>query len=72
MLFIVTPTSVKSQNVADELSYAREKTIPIVPLIFREAPLPLRVHRAQAINFTQDYDAALKALIENLRGDFEK
>jgi hypothetical protein len=71
VLFIVTPASVKSQNVADELSYAREQTKPILPLIFSEAPLPLRVHRAQAIDFQQDYDAALKVLIENLRGDFE-
>lgn len=68
ILFIVTPTSVTSQNVADELSYAREKKKPIIPLIFRKAPLPLRVHRAQAIDFTQDYDTALKVLIEDLLG----
>ncbi len=67
VLFLVTPNSVQSQNVADEISFAREEKKPILPLIFQQARLPLRVHRAQAIDFTGDYEAAFKKLLVQLK-----
>jgi hypothetical protein len=66
VLLIVTPRSVYSPNVADELSYARDKKKPILPLIFEEASLPLRIHRAQAIDFREDYGTAFSTLIDQL------
>jgi serine/threonine protein kinase len=69
VLFLVTAKSVQSQNVADELSYARGEGKTIIPLLFEDTKLPLRVHRSQAIDFKQDYDRSFRTLIANLLGE---
>jgi hypothetical protein len=52
--------------VADEVSFARERKKAIIPLLLDDAPLPLRVHRAQAIDFRSDYAQAFQKLVHNL------
>lgn len=66
-LLLVTPTSVQSSNVSDEVSYARERRKAILPLIIKDAPLPFRIHRAQAIDFTKDYQTGFQVLIGQLK-----
>jgi hypothetical protein len=66
VLFIATASSVKSENVKDELGFARTKGKTIVPLMFDHTELPLRIHRSQALDFTGDMGSALEKLIRNL------
>ena len=68
VLLLVTPRSLESQNVKDEIGYARERGKPIIPVVFQDAQLPLRVHRAQAIDFTSDYADGLSRLLSTLTG----
>jgi hypothetical protein len=69
ILLVVSSTSMASANVADEVGYARDRKKPIIPLLLDDTPLPLRVHRAQAIDFRGDYGKALQKLVSNLRSE---
>jgi TIR domain. len=66
VLLVVSRAAMESANVADEVGYARDRKKPIIPILLDDAPLPLRVHRAQAIDFCHDYETALQKLTSNL------
>ena len=66
VLVVISQHSVDSANVADEVGFARERKKAIVPLLLDDAPLPMRVHRAQAIDFRSDFNAAFAKLASNL------
>jgi hypothetical protein len=66
ILLVWSQQSVDSTNVADEISFARARKKLIIPLLLDDAPLPLRVHRAQAIDFTSEYSRGLDDLLLNL------
>ena len=65
VLFVATSSSVKSENVNDELGL-RTKGKTIVPLMFDQSNLPLRIHRSQALDFTGDLSMAVENLVRNL------
>ncbi|MCC7446721.1 MAG: toll/interleukin-1 receptor domain-containing protein [Anaerolineae bacterium] len=63
MLVLLTPSSVASQNVADEWSYFIEKNKPIVPLMVELCEVPFRLSRRQRVDFTGDYKTGFEQLI---------
>ena len=69
LLLLVSRASVESSNVSDEVGYARDKRRPVLPLLLDNAPIPFRAHRAQAIDFKNDYRAGFDLLIAQLRRD---
>jgi hypothetical protein len=66
LLLIASPKSVESPNVADEIGFALNKGKAVIPLIKEECELPLRVHRAQWVDFRGDYQEALDKLLLQL------
>src|SRR6266851_1751396 len=66
LLFVMTPSSVNSPNCHDEWSRALSFKKPVLPLMVRNSVPPMRLHRLQYVDFTGDFDAALKQLIEHL------
>ena len=72
VVLIVSPASVKSENVKDEISYARDKNIHIIPIVYKETEIPLRWHRLQFININKDYKLGLKNLIECIAKESNK
>jgi photosystem II stability/assembly factor-like uncharacterized protein len=66
MLVILSPISVKSNNVRDEVSYALSKQKRVIPVLYRDCDVPFRVARLQHIDFRADYDRGLKALLKVL------
>ena len=72
VLLIATPRSVVSTNVCDEIAFALDKKKTIVPIIIEECELPLRVHRAQRLDFSANYDSALNELLRNLEVSFDE
>jgi hypothetical protein len=64
VLALVSVNSVSSQNVADEIGYARERKKTIIPLLLDDTPLPMRMHRAQAIDLRSG--ASLRPLIDQI------
>ena len=66
MLVILSPTSVSSDNVLDEVSFALSKQKKVIPVLYRECDIPFRLARLQFIDFRTDYARGLKALLRTL------
>ncbi|HME57732.1 MAG TPA: TIR domain-containing protein [Terracidiphilus sp.] len=69
LLVILSPVSVKSDNVRDEVSFALSKQKRVVPVLYRECEVPFRLARLQHIDFRTDYARGLKALLKVLGVD---
>ena len=68
LLIILSPASVASENVMDEVAFAFGQEKQIVPVLHRRCEIPLRLLRLQYIDFTSDYDQGLTELLEELQG----
>ena len=66
MLVILSPSSVDSENVLDEIDLALEKHKTIIPVFYRDCEIPLRLRRVQHIDFRNDYDRGLKVVLKDL------
>jgi hypothetical protein len=69
LVVIVSPRSVESDNVADEISYAIEHKKPVLPVMIEKCRLPLRITRMQVIDATGSYELALEQSVQVLGGE---
>jgi hypothetical protein len=69
MMVILSPVSVKSENVLDEVSFALSKQKRVIPVLYRECDVPFRLARLQHIDFRTDYARGLNLLLEALSAD---
>ena len=69
MLVILSPVSVKSENVLDEVSFAISKQKRVIPVLYRECDVPFRLARLQHIDFRTDYARGLQLLLKALGVD---
>ena len=63
MLAVLSPKSVSSQNVLDEIGYALSKKKAIIPVLYRDCEIPYRLNRIQYVDFRTAYDEPLKYLL---------
>lgn len=66
MIVILSPASVGSNNVMDEVSFALENNKTVIPVLLAECKPPFRLRRLQRIDFTVDYNTGLKQLLDVL------
>ena len=66
MLLILSPASAKSENVRNEISYALEQGKIIIPVLYQDCTVPLRLQRTQRIDFRADYARGLHSLMTHL------
>jgi len=66
MLLILSPASVKSRNVRDEITFALDEKKIIIPVLYQDAAIPLQLIRIQHTDFRTDYDRGLKILLKAL------
>jgi hypothetical protein len=64
LVVILSPRSIESENVMDEISYAIDRRKSVLPIMIERCPLPLRITRMQVIDATSDYDRALQQCLE--------
>jgi hypothetical protein len=60
MVVILSPRSVASENVADEISLAIDAGKSVIPVMIEPCSLPLRLTRRHLIDVAAGYDAALQ------------
>jgi len=60
MVVILSPRSVTSENVADEISLAIDAGKSVIPVMIEPCTLPLRLTRRHLIDATAGYDSALQ------------
>jgi hypothetical protein len=63
-LVVLSPKSVASRNVMDEVSFAIDNGKEVLPILHRPCDVPFRISRLQHIDFTKDYDQALAKLLK--------
>jgi hypothetical protein len=68
MIVVLSPRSVASPNVADEVSVAIDSGKTVIPVLVEACTLPLRMTRMHFIDATQDYDQALKQCVKEING----
>ena len=67
LLVILSETSVNSKNVRDEVSFALDKQKAVIPLLYRNCEIPLRLRRLQHIDFLKtSYDDGCRLLLQTL------
>ncbi len=66
MLVILSPVSVESDNVRDEISFAVRKQKTIIPVLYLDCDIPLRLERHQHIDFRTDHARGLSVLLKAL------
>lgn len=59
VLLILSPRSVASENVLDEVGVALDSNKPLIPVMIEACQPPLRLARVQFIDATRDYASAL-------------
>ncbi len=69
VLLVLSPASMESVNVKDEVSYAIEEGKRIVPLLYQACKIPLRLRRLHYVDFTASFDAGMSALQKALEVD---
>ena len=71
VLLVATRAANSSPNVIDEIGYALNKKKVVVPVMVEDCELPMRVHRAQWVDFreSQNYEAAVRELVRHLQRD---
>jgi len=69
MLIILSPASVDSTNVMDEVSFALEEKKTVIPIICKDCVVPFRLRRVQYVDFRKDYARGLKELLKTLNPD---
>lgn len=67
MIVILSPESVVSDNVMDEISYALGEKKLVLPVLLSPCDIPYRLRRVQHIDFTADYNTGFSNLLKALR-----
>lgn len=69
ILLVLSPSSVSSSNVMDEVSFALDEKKLIIPVLYRTCKIPLRLRRIQYIDVRTDYANALKEMLRLVAPD---
>ena len=62
VVIILSPASVKSDNVMDEINFALDQKKTLIPVLYRDCDIPFRVRRFQHLDFRTEYDRMLQEL----------
>jgi hypothetical protein len=62
ILVILSPASVGSKNVEDEIAFALEEQKSVIPILYRECQVPVRLRSLQRVDCTGSYARALEEL----------
>ena len=69
ILVHLSPASVDSNNVMDEVAFALDEKKTVILIIQGECRIPFRLRRLQHVDFRSDYALGLKTLVDTLIGE---
>ena len=67
LLVILSPSSVNSTNVEDEVAFALEEHKTVIPVFYRDCKVPFQLRPFHYVDFRTDYEHGLKILLKTLR-----
>jgi hypothetical protein len=65
-VIVLSPNSVASENVLDELSYAISENKRIIPVLYRDCEIPYRLARIQFVDFRSSYQGSFRHLVSEI------
>jgi hypothetical protein len=66
LLVILSPASVNSTNVEDEVAFALEEHKTVIPVFYRDCKFPFQLRPFQYVDFRTDYERGFKTLLKTL------
>jgi tetratricopeptide (TPR) repeat protein len=66
VLLILSPSSVTSRNVRNEITFALDEKKTIIPVLYQDCTVPLQLRRVQYVDFKTDYSRGLQVLLRTL------
>ena len=66
VLVILSPSSVSSTNVLDEVTFALEEKKAVIPVFYKDCKVPLQLRSLQRIDFRADYSKGVEDLLDAL------
>src|SRR5215472_7816475 len=66
VLVILSPASVNSTNVEDEIAFALEKRKKVIPVLYQDCEVPFQLLPFQYVDFRADYARGLGRLLKTL------
>ncbi len=66
VLSILSDSSVRSNNVLNEIHYAIDYKKKIIPILYSDCELPFLLYRIQYIDFRSDYKTGINKLLNSL------
>jgi hypothetical protein len=67
LLLVLSPSSVASENVLDEVNFAVENHKTVIPVLYLDCEVPFRLRRLQYVDLKNDYDRGLQELLRTLQ-----
>jgi TIR domain len=65
-LVLLSPNSTESENVMDEVAYALDEKKAIVPVMFSDCKVPLRLRRMQYVDVRASYETGVQEILKAL------
>lgn len=69
MLVVLSPSSVESVNVLNEITFALEERKTVIPILQADVTMPVCLRRVQYIDFRHDYEVGFQRLLEVIGQD---
>ena len=69
ILVILSPASIGSRNVEDEVSFALEEAKTVIPVMYRDCRILFRLRPLQYVDFRSDYSLGFKTLLRTLNAE---
>jgi len=66
MLVILSPSSVASPNVEDEVAFALEERKTVIPILYRDCKIPFRLRNYHYADFRANYERGLDSLLRSM------
>ncbi|MEO1445644.1 MAG: toll/interleukin-1 receptor domain-containing protein, partial [Cyanobacteria bacterium J06635_11] len=66
LMVLLSKTSVASENVLDEVSYALEENEKVIPILIEPCDIPFRLRRLQYIDLVEDYEKGVSRLLRDI------
>lgn len=66
VLMLLSPKSVASKHVKEEVSYALDQNKRVIPILVKACKIPFFVRPLQTIDFSNDYETGLTRLLKGL------
>ncbi|NJM96030.1 MAG: toll/interleukin-1 receptor domain-containing protein [Phormidesmis sp. RL_2_1] len=66
LMVLLSKTSVDSDNVMDEVSYALDESKQVIPVLCGKCEIPFRLRRLQYVDLSADFEAGFPLLLKNL------